>query len=88
MELVPCWIRVFDKYDNCRRFKEDPGKKKPEEIQGYYAIAYICYKKACDRFEEINKEEIEALHEDENNNDDNANKENEQNKSQGCNQNN
>ena len=24
LDLIPCWIRIFDKYDNCRRFKENP----------------------------------------------------------------
>lgn len=24
LDLIPCWIRVFDKYDNCRRFKKNP----------------------------------------------------------------
>ena len=29
LELIPCWIRIFDKYDNCRRFRNNPvGKKK------------------------------------------------------------
>jgi hypothetical protein len=29
LELIPCWIRIFDKYDNCRRFRSNPvGKSK------------------------------------------------------------
>ena len=29
LELIPCWIRIFDKYDNCRRFRTNAvGKSK------------------------------------------------------------
>ena len=27
MDLVPSWIILFDKYDNCRRFKNNPVGK-------------------------------------------------------------
>jgi len=29
LDLIPCWIRIFDKFDNCRRFRSNPvGKSK------------------------------------------------------------
>ncbi len=55
MELIPSWIRIFDKYDNCRRFLKDPVGKTPAEINGYCAIAYLCYNRAFERFEQIRK---------------------------------
>ena len=50
LDLIPSWIRVFDKYDNCRRFKADPVGNSKKKIEGYCAIAYLCYKRACERF--------------------------------------
>lgn len=47
LDLIPCWIRIFDKYDNCRRFKANPVGNDKQKLEGYFAIAYLCYKKAC-----------------------------------------
>lgn len=63
LDLVPSWIRVFDKYDNCRRFKKNPVGNSKKKIDGYCAIAYLCYKKACERHEEIKKNLQTAIHE-------------------------
>ena len=30
LDVIPCWIRIFDKYDNCRRFRIDPVGKSPK----------------------------------------------------------
>lgn len=51
MDLIPCWIRIFDKYDNCRRFRKNPVGKTKKEIDGYCSIAFLCYNTAIDRFE-------------------------------------
>jgi hypothetical protein len=67
LELIPCWIRIFDKYDNCRRFRNNPVGKKKSEIDGYCSIAYLCYHRGCERFEEIRNNlqpEIRKLYED------------------------
>lgn len=45
LELIPCWIRIFDKYDNCRRFRKNSVGKSKAEIDGYCSIAYLCYKR-------------------------------------------
>lgn len=55
MELVPSWIRVFDKYDNCRRFLENPVGRSTGKVSGYCAIAYLCYHRATEQLEEIRK---------------------------------
>lgn len=46
LELIPCWIRIFDKYDNCRRFKANSVGKSKFEVEEYCAVAYLCYKRA------------------------------------------
>jgi len=53
MDIVPTWIRIFDKYDNCRRFKQDPADKKPAEINGYFAVAWCCYDKGIKKHPSI-----------------------------------
>ena len=55
LDLIPCWIRIFDKYDNCRRFKKNAVGKSKKELQGYFSIAYLCYRRGCERYEEIQK---------------------------------
>lgn len=53
LELVPSWILLFDKYDNCRRFKNNSVGKSQEELNGYYAVAYLIYLKAKKRHKQI-----------------------------------
>lgn len=43
LDLVPTYIKIFDKYDNCRRFMRNTVGKTMEELNGYYAVAVICY---------------------------------------------
>lgn len=50
LELIPCWIRIFDKYDNCRRFRSNSVGNTRDFLNGYCAIAYLCYNRACERF--------------------------------------
>lgn len=67
LELIPSWIRIFDKYDNCSRFLKDPVGKSKKEIQGYCAVAYLCYHRAAERFQEIRKNiqpEVKKLYDD------------------------
>lgn len=63
MDLVPSWIRVFDKYDNCRRFKKNPVGNSKKKLEGYFAIAYLCYHIACERHQEIQKNLQPQIHE-------------------------
>jgi hypothetical protein len=53
MELIPSWILVFDKLDNCRRFKKNPCGKSKEELDGYFAVAFLIFTKARSRHKEI-----------------------------------
>lgn len=53
MELIPAWILVFDKLDNCRRFKNNGVGKTKEELDGYFAVAYLIFKKAQRRHNAI-----------------------------------
>lgn len=53
MDLVPSWIIIFDKYDNCRRFKINGCGKSVEELNGYYSVAYLIYLKARKRHKQI-----------------------------------
>lgn len=53
MELVPSWILIFDKYDNCRRFKANPCGKSKEELNGYFSVAYLIYIRGKERFTQI-----------------------------------
>ena len=46
MELIPSWILIFDKFDNCRRFKNNPCGKSKDELDGYFAVAYLIFLKA------------------------------------------
>ena len=62
MDLVPCWIRIFDKYDNCRRFKQNPVGNSKEKLDGYFSIAYLCYKRAWERYPEIQKNLQSEIH--------------------------
>jgi len=43
LDIVPCYIKIFDKYDNCRRFLQNNVGKSKEELDGYYAVAILCY---------------------------------------------
>ena len=60
MDLIPSWILIFDKYDNCARFKKDPVGKTEQELNGYYAVAYLIYATARDRYKSIRNYMIEA----------------------------
>ena len=53
MDLIPSWILVFDKYDNCRRFRQNSCGKTREELQGYFSVAYLIYLTARERHKEI-----------------------------------
>lgn len=54
MELIPSYILLFDKYDNCRRFKVNSCGKSKEELNGYYSVAYLIYLRAKNRHKAIN----------------------------------
>lgn len=43
LDIVPTYIKIFDKYDNCRRFLKNSVGKSETELAGYYAVAIICY---------------------------------------------
>ena len=43
LDIVPTYIKIFDKYDNCRRFLKNPVGKTEAELTGYYAVAILCY---------------------------------------------
>ena len=43
LDVVPTYIKIFDKYDNCRRFLKNSVGKAEEELNGYYAVAFLCY---------------------------------------------
>jgi hypothetical protein len=43
LDLVPSYIKIFDKYDNCKRFLNNSVGKSPEELCGYYAVAVLCF---------------------------------------------
>ena len=53
MDLIPSWILVFDKLDNCKRFKVNGCGKSKEELDGYFAVAYLIYLKARRKHKEI-----------------------------------
>lgn len=55
LDLVPSYIKIFDKYDNCRRFLNNGCGKSQEELNGYFAVALICYDKAYANHEDIRK---------------------------------
>lgn len=55
LDIAPCYIKIFDKYDNCRRFKNNQVGKPKGELDGYFAISYLCYYKALKRFPDIEK---------------------------------
>ena len=60
MDLIPSWILIFDKYDNCARFKKDPVGKSKEELEGYYSVAYLIYLTARERHSAIKNFMIES----------------------------
>jgi hypothetical protein len=53
MDLVPTWVLLFDKYDNCRRFKANGCGKSKKELDGYFSVAYVIYIKAKNRHKEV-----------------------------------
>ena len=55
MDLVPSWILLFDKYDNCVRFQNNPVGKTKEELDGYFAVAYLIFLTAKERHSAIDK---------------------------------
>lgn len=59
MEMIPSWILIFDKMDNCRRFKNNPCGKSKEELDGYFAVAYLIFVKARQRHPQIKKDMIQ-----------------------------
>lgn len=55
LDLVPSYIKIFDKYDNCRRFLNNPVGKSSEELNGYHAVAILCYDIANKTHSDIRK---------------------------------
>ena len=53
LDIVPSYIKIFDKYDNCRRFLLNSVGKPFMEINGYYAVSVLCFDKAMAKHEEI-----------------------------------
>ena len=53
MDIVPCYIKIFDKYDNCRRFVLHSCGKSEKELNGYFSIAILCYEAALEQHKEI-----------------------------------
>ncbi len=49
MDLIPSWIIVFDKFDNCQRFKKNPCGKTKVELDGYFSVAYLIYLRVRNR---------------------------------------
>jgi hypothetical protein len=55
MDLIPSYIVIFDKYDNCKRFTQNSCGKSKTEIYGYYAISYLCFAAAIKQHNTIEK---------------------------------
>jgi hypothetical protein len=55
MDLIPSYIKLFDKYDNCSRFLKDSCGKSPTELNGYFAVSLECYDKAILKHAELKK---------------------------------
>jgi hypothetical protein len=53
LDIVPSYIKIFDKYDNCRRFLKNGVGKSLMELNGYFAISILCYDKALEKHKEI-----------------------------------
>ena len=53
MDLTPSWILIFDKYDNCVRFHNNPVGKTKDELDGYFSVAYLIYVTARERHKPI-----------------------------------
>lgn len=53
LDIVPTYIKIFDKYDNCRRFLKNGVGKSQSELNGYFAIAILCYDRAIKKHQEI-----------------------------------
>jgi hypothetical protein len=53
MDLIPSWILLFDKYDNCKRFQQNPVGKTKEEVDGYLSVAYLIFLEARNRHKAI-----------------------------------
>lgn len=53
--MIPSWILVFDKLDNCRRFKNNPCGKSKEELDGYFSVAYLIFTKARAKHVQLRK---------------------------------
>jgi hypothetical protein len=53
LDIVPSYIKIFDKYDNCRRFLKNGVGKSPMELNGYFAISILCYDRALKKHKEI-----------------------------------
>ena len=55
LDLVPTYIKIFDKYDNCKRFLRNPVGKSHEELNGYFAVALLCYDIGIKTHEDVRK---------------------------------
>jgi hypothetical protein len=55
LDIVPTYIKIFDKFDNCRRFLKNPVGKTEAELSGYYAVAILCYDIGMKTHEEVRK---------------------------------
>jgi hypothetical protein len=53
LDIVPSYIKVFDKFDNCRRFLKNGVGKSQMELNGYFAVAIICYDRAIKKHKDI-----------------------------------
>ena len=53
LDLVPSYIKIFDKYDHCKRFLKNSVGKSQQELNGYFAVSILCYEKAWKRHKDI-----------------------------------
>lgn len=53
LDIVPSYIKIFDKYDNCKRFIQNGVGKSRAELNGYFAVSILCYEKALAHHKEI-----------------------------------
>ncbi len=53
LDIVPSYIKIFDKYDNCRRLLMYGVVMSQLVINGYFDIDIMCYDRAIKKHKDI-----------------------------------
>lgn len=55
MEVVPCYLHIFELFSQCREWKARRWDAKVTDYEGFLAFSYLCWHKAIDKNQTVGK---------------------------------